>query len=189
MDIGSYPKLSIHKLMSAPGSAALQIKAMDGPELLECKLEMLQLKEQGITVSAIQGGKEQIINIKGSDKLPSVATEFEVIDPLSKLKIGTVKRQAWKPFQRSIWYLTDAQGTEIGSLSETNAFLAILHELHFLSIIPKKYTVQLGSDRVAKFSRMPLIDVLWLDFSDDRNASLDRRLGLAAGIVLCVVGK
>jgi len=194
MDLGIYPKLSIHKLMSGSNSASLQIKVMNGPEIMVCKSEPHRLKEQGMTVFEAQGAKEPIIDIKGSDKLPFGAArlgifEFDVFDCSSKKKIGTLTREAPKLFQRAVWYLEDARGAEIGSVSEINAVVAVLHELGLFPIIPKAYDVRLGDNHVAKISRMSMIDVIWLDLSDDLNGRLDRRLGLAAGIVLCLVGK
>jgi hypothetical protein len=59
----------------------------------------------------------------------------------------------------------------------------------FSLICPQRYNVSLGGQPISFFQqhRNPFVLKYDFDFSPDREMSLDRRLAVAAGILLCAI--
>ena len=57
------------------------------------------------------------------------------------------------------------------------------------NLIPQTYNVQIGGAQAAEFKQNfnPFVTKLTLDFSLDTQHRLDRRLGIAAGVLLCAI--
>jgi hypothetical protein len=89
---------------------------------------------------------------------------------------------------RDEWELLDPRDAPIGILTEDSVQLALLRRFLF-SLIPQNYDVLIGGRRAADLKQRfnPFRYEMDLDFSMDGSGALDRRLGLAAGILLAVV--
>ena len=57
------------------------------------------------------------------------------------------------------------------------------------TLIPQKYNVEVNSRLVATFKQNfnPLVSKMNVDFSQDPGMDLDRRLALAAAVLLCAI--
>ncbi|MCG3163467.1 MAG: hypothetical protein JMDDDDMK_04894 [Acidobacteria bacterium] len=86
------------------------------------------------------------------------------------------------------WVILDSRESEIGLIQEDSAPLALLRRF-LTNLIPQTYNVQIGGVPVSTFNQNfnPFVTKLSLDFSTDAGRRLDRRLGLAAVILLCVI--
>lgn len=185
VDLNAYPKLAIHKLMSFPG-ASLQVRVPNGPDVMFCKLKAFKLKED-ITLFTGKDMKEEVINIKARQILDFSAS-YDVFDCSNKARIGSLRRHGWKStLLRDSWSIMDEHEHEIGKISEDSALMALARRLVLGSLLPQNYDVSMNGDTVAKVARMPFINVLNLDFDSDMTRRLDRRLGVAAGVLLCVI--
>ncbi|MNI80448.1 hypothetical protein D3C73_1369810 [compost metagenome] len=58
-----------------------------------------------------------------------------------------------------------------------------------ISFIPQKYNIEHGGRVIPAFRQNfnPFVTKIIADFSEDRTGQLDRRMGLAAGILLCAI--
>jgi hypothetical protein len=185
VNLNEYPKLAIHKLFSFPG-ASLQVKVPDGPDVMFCKLKAFKLKED-ITLYTNKDMQEPILNIKAR-QIMDFSAAYDVYDCSNQTKIGALKRHGWSSaFFKDTWTVMDQHDQEIANISEDNAALAIARRLVLGSLIPQNYNVSMKGDKVAHVSRMPIINVLNLNFELDLSRRLDRRLGVATGILLCVI--
>jgi hypothetical protein len=83
----------------------------------------------------------------------------------------------------------DANDNVIGKLFEDSVGLAMLRRLLLGSLLPQNYDMTLGDARVTDLKqRFNLFRYeLDLDFTMDPSQRLDRRLGIAAAILLAAV--
>ena len=90
---------------------------------------------------------------------------------------------------RDEWEVLDANDNVIGKLFEDSMGLALLRRFLAGSLLPQNYDMTVGETRVADLKQnFNLFRYeLNLDFSMDSAHRLDRRLGIAAGILLATV--
>jgi uncharacterized protein YxjI len=114
---------------------------------------------------------------------------YDVIDPATQAKIGALRRKGWKSALRDEWVILDAQDMEIGTIQEDSLGLALLRRFITGGLVPQKYAAQIRGQQVALFKQNfnPFVFKLTLDFSSDSAKLLDRRLGLAAGLLLSAI--
>jgi hypothetical protein len=113
---------------------------------------------------------------------------YDVIDAVTAEKIGAFKRKGWKSLAIDEWILMDAHDTEIGKIGENSPVLALLRR-YVAALIPQTYHLELENSPVCTFKQIfsPFALKLSVDFSPDFRQQLDRRLGIAAGVLLCAV--
>jgi hypothetical protein len=87
---------------------------------------------------------------------------------------------------RDQWEVLDSQDMFLGILQEDNMSRALLRRFLLGSFLPQDYDLLINERQVADFrQRFNIFRYeLHLDFSMDKDQSLDRRLGIAAGILL-----
>ncbi|HEX9996823.1 MAG TPA: hypothetical protein VGB45_06750 [Abditibacterium sp.] len=115
---------------------------------------------------------------------------YDVFDANSQ-KIGALRRQGMKSMVRDEWTILDVQDREIGLIQEDSTALALLRRFVDLVslLVPQKYSLTLVNRPVGQFARVfnPFSSKIDVDFSADPSATLDRRLALAAGVLLCAI--
>ena len=117
---------------------------------------------------------------------------YDVVDSVTNQKIGALKRKGLKSIVRDHWIIMDANDAELGSIQEDSTGLAILRRLlgeWACLIVPQKYHFEIGGQAVAtgQQNRNPFVYTVNLDFSADAAGALDRRLGLASGLLLAAI--
>jgi hypothetical protein len=117
---------------------------------------------------------------------------YDVVDSATSQKIGALKRKGLKSIVRDKWIIMDANDQEIGTIQEDSTGLAILRRflgLWATLIAPQKYHFEVGGHTVGtgQQNRNPFVYIVTLDFSPDSAGALDRRLGIAAGLLLAAV--
>ena len=100
-----------------------------------------------------------------------------------------LRRKGWRSLLRDEWEVLDANDQLRGMLFEDSVGLAMLRRFLLGSLLPQNYDLTLGETRVADLRQVfnPLRYELTLDFTMDPLRTLDRRLGIAAGILLATV--
>ncbi|HSM85568.1 MAG TPA: hypothetical protein VLT16_05430 [Candidatus Limnocylindrales bacterium] len=131
----------------------------------------------------------ELLRIKGRQVIDFGAS-FDVTDSFSGQKAGTLKRRGWKSLLRAEWDILDAAGQEIGKIREDSAFRAALRRL-LGHIIPQGYTFELAGEQVgiAKHTWNFFVPTVRADFTADPAKHLDRRLVVAAIVLLMTVEK
>ncbi len=86
------------------------------------------------------------------------------------------------------WIFMDANDQEIGLIKEDSTFFALFRRF-ISSIIPQTYHGYIGNNLVCTFKQNfnPFVMKINLDFSPDTNNLLDRRLGIAAAVLLTAI--
>lgn len=116
---------------------------------------------------------------------------YDVVDPVAGHKVGALKRKGVKSMFKDEWRIMDEHDTEIGLIKEDSALLAMLRRGIDLAalILPQKYHGEIEGQTVCQFSQNfnPFVPKITLDFTLDPDHRLDRRLGIAAAVLLCAI--
>ena len=131
----------------------------------------------------------ELLRVKGRTIIDFGAA-FDVMDSLNGQKAGVLKRRGWKSLLRAEWNILDALDQEIGKIREDSAVLAAVRRV-FLRIIPQNFTFEVGGQVVgtAKQSWNIFAPTMTVDFTTDPGKRLDRRLVVAAIMLLMSVEK
>ena len=157
-----------------------------GKLLLFSEQKMFKLRED-IRVYSDESKAQEVLMIKAR-QIVDFSAAYDVVDTVLGQKVGALRRKGWASMLRDEWEVLDAGDNVIGKLFEDSMGLALLRR--FLSnLVPQNYDILFGADRVADLKQNfnPFTYELNIDFSMDINHRLDRRLGLAAGILLAAV--
>ncbi len=116
---------------------------------------------------------------------------FDVTDSASGQKIGALKRKGLKSMLQDEWQILDIQGHEIGLIREESTALAVIRRFVELAslLLPQTFLGTVGNRAVFTFKQNhnPFLGKINLDFSADVSNVLDRRLGIAAAVLLCAI--
>lgn len=157
-----------------------------GNVVLFSKMAAFKLKED-IRLYTDESMTTELVSIKARS-IMDFSAAYDVVDSTTGQKIGALKRKGWKSMFKDEWIVMDAYDNEVGVIQEENAFLAFLRRF-VTNLIPQTFNVQLGGSVAAQFKQNfnPFVTKLTLDFSLDTQRRLDRRLGIAAGVLLCAI--
>ena len=150
------------------------------------KMKAFKLKED-LRVFADESMREELLTIQARQILDISAT-YDVTDATTGQRLGALRRKGLKSVLRDEWVVLDAQEREVGLLQEDSLMLALVRR--FLSnLVPQTFTGTVGGQPVLSFRQHfnPFIQRISLDFSPDRAGRLDRRLGIAAAVLLCAI--
>jgi hypothetical protein len=158
-----------------------------GKLLLFSEQKMFKLRED-IRVYADERKSQEVLMIKAR-QIIDFSAAYDVIDSASGQKVGALRRKGLKSILRDEWEVLDANDHVIGLLFEDSLGLAMLRRLLLGSLLPQNYDLTLGETRVADLKQRFNIFAyqLDIDFSMDAAHLLDRRIGIAAGILLAAI--
>ena len=157
-----------------------------GKLMLFSEQKMFKLRED-IRVFSDESKAQEVLMIKAR-QIIDFSAAYDVVDSTTGQKVGALRRKGLASMLRDEWEILDVNDSVIGSLFEDSMGLALIRR--FLSnLVPQNYDITMGADRVADLKQNfnPFTYELNLDFSMDINHRLDRRLGIAAGILLAAV--
>jgi uncharacterized protein YxjI len=168
--------------------AGFQIYGPDGEVALYSEQKSFRLKED-IRIYADQEQRREVLLIAARSWL-DFAAAYDVTDPASGELIGTFRRRGFSSLVRDQWELADASGRDIGTIQEDSAFMALARRfLPFADFIPQSFTMTMDGMVVCELRQHfnPIVQRMTVDFSPDSSGLLDKRLGLAAGILLSAI--
>jgi uncharacterized protein YxjI len=159
----------------------------NGNQVMFSQQKMFKLRED-IRVYADENKTQEVLSIKARQILDFSAA-YDVVDTAYNQKVGTLRRKGWSSMLRDEWQVLDANDNQIGVLFEDSMGLALLRRFLLGSWLPQNYDLTLGETRVADLKQnFNLFRYeLNLDFTMDPSQRLDRRLGIAAGLLLAAV--
>lgn len=149
--------------------------------------KMFRWKED-IRVYADEAKTREVLSIKARQMMDFSAS-YDVVDTEMNQKVGVLRRKGFRSLLRDEWEVLDENDNVKGLLFEDSVQLALLRRLILGSWLPQNYDITFGTTRVADLKQnFHLFRYeLNLDFSMDVSRMLDRRLGIAAGILLAAV--
>ena len=157
-----------------------------GNLVLFSQQKMFKLRED-IRVYSDESKTQEVLMIKAR-QIIDFSAAYDVVDSATGQKVGALRRKGLASILRDEWEILDVSDNVVGKLFEDSMGLALLRRF-LVNLIPQNYDITLGTDRVADLKQNfnPFTYQLNLDFSMDINHRLDRRIGLAAGILLAAV--
>jgi len=149
--------------------------------------KMFRLRED-IRVYDAEDKSHEVLSIKAR-QIMDFSAAYDVVDTDMNQKVGVLRRKGLRSLLRDEWEVLDANDRVIGQLFEDSVPLALLRRLLLGSWLPQNYDLTMDGTRVADLRQnFNLFRYeLNLDFSMDITHRLDRRVGIAAGILLAAV--
>ena len=149
--------------------------------------KMFRLRED-IRVYSDENKTQEVLSIKAR-QIIDFSAAYDVVDSAMNQKVGALRRRGLSSILRDEWEVLDANDNVVGKLFEDSIGLALLRRLLLGSLLPQNYYMTFGETRVADLKQNfnPFRYELNLDFSMDMGRLLDRRLGIASGILLAAV--
>lgn len=173
------------KILSLVGGT-FEIFDARGDLVLYSKMKAFKLKED-IRLYTGADMTTEVLAIRARRMMDFSGT-YDVVDSRTGERVGALRRSGWRSMLRDQWVIMDARDNEIGSIQEESAVLAVVRRF-LTNLIPQSFRVEIAGAPVAEFKQNfnPFVTKLSLDFSRDVQRRLDRRLGLAAGVLLCAI--
>lgn len=158
-----------------------------GKLVMYVEQKMFTLRED-IRVFSDESKTQEVLQIKAR-QIIDFSAAYDVIDSAENKKVGTLRRKGFRSMLRDEWEVLDVNDQVIGKLFEDNIWLALLRRLFLSNLLPQNYDITLREQRVVDLKqRFNLFRYeLDVDFSFDPAKTLDRRVGLAAGILLAAI--
>lgn len=168
--------------------AAFHVYGPNGELVFYSKQKAFKLKED-IRLYGDESASEEVLTIQARSWL-DFAAAYDVVDAQTGEKVGGLKRRGFKSMVRDEWTFMDADDNDIGLIQEESQALALVRRfVPYGDFIPQKYAGTVQGHPVCEFRQHfnPIIQKITLDFSLDSANLLDRRLGLAAAILLSAI--
>jgi uncharacterized protein YxjI len=158
-----------------------------GQMVLYSQQKMFKLKED-IRVYGDESLSQELLLIKAR-QIIDFSAAYDVLDVKTGEKVGAWRRKGFRSMLRDEWEQLDARDNPIGLLYEDNMTQALLRRFLLGKWLPQNYDIITGNQRCADLrQRFNLLRYeLDLDFSMDANQRLDRRMGIAAAILLATI--
>jgi uncharacterized protein YxjI len=150
------------------------------------KMKAFKLKED-LRIYSGEDMQEELLSIKARSILDFGAT-YDVTDPATGERVGALRRKALRSLLRDQWLILDANDQEVGTIEEDSMVMALVRRL-LTNLIPQTFSGAVGGSPVLTFTQRfnPFIQKIDLDFSMDMQGKLDRRLGIAASVLMCAI--
>ena len=169
--------------------AAFHVYDGSGDLVLYSKQKAFKLRED-IRLYTDEKKTAELMTIQAR-QIIDFSAAYDVIETPTRRKLGALKRKGWKSLIRDNWVIMDPNDREVGTVVEDSTALAVVRRLvsDVALFLPQKFHVDYGGATVATFQQNfnPFVRKLLVDFSPDTAGHLDRRLGLAAAILLSAI--
>lgn len=154
---------------------------------LYSRQKLLRLRED-IRAYSDESRSQELLYIQARHIIDFSAA-YDVYDSTSGELAGTLRRRGLSSIARDEWQVLAPDQTMTGVLQEDSLTLALMHRVLLGSLLPQNYDLLISGRRAADLrQRFNLLRyTLDIDFSMDSANLLDRRLGLAAGILLGII--
>lgn len=155
--------------------------------LLYVKQKAFKLKED-ITIFSDEQETKPVLKINARNILDFSAA-YDVTDVATGEKLGVLRRKGMmSSFVMDAWEILDKNDAVIGKIQEDSWVMALIRR-YLANIIPQKFNISIGDQPVgvAKQTWNPFLPQMRVDFTADTAKKLDRRLGLAAIVLLQVI--
>ena len=150
------------------------------------KMKAFKLKED-LRLYTGEDMAHEVLSIRARNILDLAAT-YDVVDSTTGEKVGALRRQAFKSVLRDEWLILDANDREVGKTREDSLLLALVRRL-LTNLVPQTFVGTIAEQPVFVFKQQfnPFVAKIDLDFSVDVQGRLDRRLGIAAAVLMCAI--
>jgi uncharacterized protein YxjI len=181
-----HPTYLVRKKIMKLFGGVFHIFGPNGDVIMYSKMKAFKLKED-IRLYTGEDMQTELLVISARKALDFSGT-YDVVDSASGEKVGALRRKGMKSILKDEWHVLDTNDQQVGAILEDSMLMALLRRF-VTSLIPQTYHGDIGGTPVLTFKQNgnPFVTKLNLDFNEDTQGLLDRRLGVAAGVLLCAV--
>lgn len=185
-DAFQFTKYLVRRKVLKLVGGAFHVFGPSGEVVLYSQMKAFKLRED-IRLYTGEDMQTEVLTINAREILDISAT-YDVKDSATGEKIGALKRKGLKSLLKDEWIFMDANDNEVGTIKEDNMVLALIRRF-VINLIPQQYSGEINGRPVCTLKQNfnPFVTKIEIDFSADASGLLDRRLGLAAAILLCAV--
>lgn len=182
----SSPTYLVRRKVFTLAGGAFHIYDGQGHLVLYSKLKAFKLKED-LRLFTGEDMREELLAIHARRVLDISAT-YDVTDSRTGERVGAIQRKGMRSLLRDEWLFLDANDREVGVIREDSLGLALLRRF-LTNLVPQRFDVEVMGQKVATVRQNfnPFVLKLTVDFSLDPTGLLDRRLGLAAVLLLSAI--
>ncbi|MBN1934523.1 MAG: hypothetical protein JW934_07645 [Anaerolineae bacterium] len=150
------------------------------------KMKAFKLKED-IRVYEGEAMQTELLSIQAR-QIMDVSATYDVTDVQTGEKVGALKRQGLKSILKDEWLILGAGDQPVGKIQEDSMLLALVRRF-LVNLFPQTYNMTIGETSVGTMKQNinPFVTKIAIDFSPDTQGLLDKRLGIAAAILMCAV--
>jgi hypothetical protein len=148
-----------------------------------CHQKLLKLKED-IRIYTDKNMQTEMLRIK-QEQILDFSGSYQVMDSQSGELIGILKRKGLKSMIKDEWIIMNRNRQEVGLIKERGGISWIIRRFIWKHL-PYKYDITLGGSPVGIVTEKFKIigDVYTIDLNQDPNHAFDRRLAMAAGLMM-----
>lgn len=159
-----------------------KITDASGTVLLSASTPMMSLKKS-FHVYDDEEGKNEVLKIE-QHSLMQLHQTYDVTDAASGELLGQIQYEAMKSLMGSRWKILNPKGEQIAEVAESTQE-RLGNSLFAKGLIPRVYTATSDGATLASYNQEfeSLTLNFTMDFSGDTEHKLDRRIGVAAGII------
>ena len=182
----THPTYLIRKKMFKFLGGAFHVFDGDGNLVFYSRQKAFKLKED-IRLYTDESMNTEVLSIQAR-KVLDFSSAYDVIDSATGQKLGALRRKGWASMARDHWLVLDAEDREIAHIQEDSALLALVRRF-VTNLIPQRFDFIADGRKVAEVKQNfnPFVLKLTVDFTLDTEGLIDRRVGLAAAILLCAI--
>lgn len=185
----THPRYLVRRKVLKFAGGAFHIFDDAGNVVLYSKMKAFKLKED-IRLYTDESMATELLRIS-TQSVFDISGTYDVVDAVTNDRVGALRRKGMKSIFKDEWLILDPAGDEVGKIAEDSAWKATLRRfIDFASILlPQRYSVTMGGVEVAEFKQNfnPFVYKLEVDFERDGQGLLDRRLGIAAAVLLAAI--
>jgi hypothetical protein len=185
----SHAQYVVRKKVFKLFGAAFHVYDTAGSLVLYSKQKAFKLKED-IRLYTDEEMSSELLTIQAR-QIIDFSAAYDVVDAQTRQKLGALKRKGWSSLVRDSWLVMDPYDREVGQIVEDSTMLALVRRVFegAAMFMPQKFHMDLGGATVATFQQNfnPFVKKLMVDFSPDVTNGLDKRLGLAAAILMSAI--
>ena len=185
-DVFSHNTYLIRRKVFKLFGGAFHIYDPEGRLAFYSKMKAFKLKED-IRLYSDESMQTELLTIKAR-QIVDFSAAYDIVDSVTGEKAGVLKRRGFKSIFKDEWIIMNEEDREKGTIKEESRLLAFVRRF-ITSIIPQKYHGEIDGEKVCELRQNfnPFVMKISLDFSADEKGLLDRRLGIAAAVLLCAI--
>ncbi len=185
-ELGNSPTYRIRRANINPLLRTWSITNWAGKGVAVAEMRALALRTR-IIVYTDRARQAERLRIASRQHI-SFSPIYDVVDSLTRQRIGAFQRHRLTSLIRDRWTIMDGHDRKIGVITEDSLQRAVDRRF-FDSPLPQHFFGEIGGARVCVFEQQR--SLFWgritLDLRFEGDATMDRRVGLAAALLLCAV--
>lgn len=183
MDAFGFDQYELRRKFFSPIHTDFFVHGPAGNIVLYGRKKGFRLKED-IRLYADPGLQTELLSI-GARSMIDFSGSYDIIDSRERRTIGLLRRKGLRSILRDEWHILDPGERPLAIVQEDSAGKALLRRF-LTNLIPQSFHIMMNGSPVAEIHQHfnPFRLRLAIDFHLDSRRALDRRIGLAAAVLL-----